>query len=449
MTTRVLVPSGVLGLGFDRAALAKGVAMSPDIICIDGGSTDSGPFSLGAGLSKYSRAATKSEWRSLMQARAELGVPLVIGTAGTCGTDTTVDWMFDITTELASELGQSLTVVRIYSDQPAERVATAHAAGRVTPLTPAPDFTLDGLTNIVALAGVEQMQAALATGADIVIAGRTTDTATIAALPLARGDAAGAAWHGAKIAECGALCSTNPTSGVIMVDFDDTGFTVQPLADGAFCTPHSVSAHMLYENSDPFCLYEPGGYLDVTGARYTALDARRVRVEGSKWVPGPYTVKLEGARIAGYQTTIIAVLRNAHYVENAQAWVDRLTGFLHAEIATRMGLSQDDYDIQFRLMGVNATLGTLENRKGNPVEVGVLGIVTARDQAQASEIGKLINPFVLHYPLTDDEELPTFAFPYSPATTDRGALYEFALNHVMALDDPMSAFRLTVTKVTP
>jgi hypothetical protein len=308
---------------------------------------------------------------------------------------------------------------------------------------------LEGLTNIVALAGVEQMQAALALGADIVIAGRTTDTATIAALPLSRGDAAGAAWHGAKIAECGALCSTNPTSGVIMVDFDDTGFTVQPLADGAFCTPHSVSAHMLYENSDPFCLYEPGGYLDVTDAQYTALDARRVRVEGSKWVPTPYTVKLEGARIAGYQTTILAVLRNAHYAENAQAWVDRLTGFLHGEIATRMGLSQDEYDLQFRLMGVDAALGPLENRTGAPVEVGVLGIVTARDQALASEIGKLINPFVLHYPLTDDEELPTFAFPYSPATTDRGALYEFALNHVMALDDPMSAFRLTVTEVTP
>lgn len=47
MPTRVLVPSGVLGLGFDRAALARGVAMRPDIICIDGGSTDSGPFSLG------------------------------------------------------------------------------------------------------------------------------------------------------------------------------------------------------------------------------------------------------------------------------------------------------------------------------------------------------------------------------------------------------------------
>ncbi|WP_410217088.1 acyclic terpene utilization AtuA family protein [Paracoccus sp. (in: a-proteobacteria)] len=447
MTTRVLVPSGVLGLGFDRKALDRGVAMSPDIICIDGGSTDSGPFSLGAGQSKYSRAATKSEWRALMQARAQAGVPLVIGTAGTCGTDSTVDWMYDITVELARELGQELRIARLYSSQPMAHVADALAAGRVTPLPPAPEVRLDDLTNIVALAGAEQIQVALATGADIIIAGRTTDTATIAALPLSRGDAAGGVWHGAKIAECGALCSTNPTSGVIMVDFDDTGFTVEPLAAGVRCTPHSVSAHMLYENSDPFRLFEPGGYLDVTGAHYTALDDRRVRVEGSSWVPGPYTVKLEGARIAGYQTTILAILRDAHYARNAQKWVDRLTGFLQSEIRTRMDLSPEEYGLEFRLIGVNGALGTLENRTGDPVEVGVLGLITARSQAEAAEIGKLINPFVLHYPLTDDEELPTFAFPYSPATTDRGALYEFALNHVMALDDPMSAFRIEVTEI--
>ena len=65
----------------------------------------------------------------------------------------------------------------------------------------------------MALAGVEQISAALATGADIVIAGRTTDTAIIAALPLERGCHAGVAWHGAKIGECGALCATNPQSG--------------------------------------------------------------------------------------------------------------------------------------------------------------------------------------------------------------------------------------------
>jgi hypothetical protein len=447
MPTRVLIPSGVLGLGFDRAALARGVAMRPDIIAIDGGSTDSGPFSLGAGQSKYARAATKSEWAEIMAARRAAGVPLVIGTAGTCGADATVDWMADITAEIAAETGERLKIARLYSGQPAARVARALAAGRVVPLTPAPEVSAEGLaamTNIVALAGAEQIQAALATGADIVIAGRTTDTAIIAALPLQRGEDPGACWHGAKIGECGALCSTNPTSGVILIDFDRTGFTVEPLAEGAACTPHSVSAHMLYENSDPFLLYEPGGYLDVRGARYTALDGRRVRVEGSRWVPGPYTVKLEGARVAGYQTTILAVLRDPHYVAHARAWVARLTGYLEETIRRRMGLGPDAYGLDFRLIGVDSALGALENRAGAPVEVGVLGIVTAASQAQAAEIGKLINPFVLHYPLTDDEELPTFAFPYSPATTDRGALYEFALNHVMRLDVPMEAFRLEV-----
>ncbi|SEN49293.1 Protein of unknown function [Pseudorhodobacter antarcticus] len=452
MPTRILIPSGVLCLGFDRDALARGVAAKPDLIAIDGGSTDSGPWSLGAGQSKYARSVTKSEWRELMLARATAGVPLVIGTAGTCGADACVDWMYDITLELAAELGQSLRITRLYSGQTAAIVTDALHAGRIKPLHPAPDIsaeTLSQMNNIVALAGAEQIQAALNTGADIIIAGRTTDTAIIAALPLMRGDHAGAAWHGAKVAECGALCSTNPTSGVIMVDFDDAGFTVEPLATGAACTPHSVSAHMLYENSDPFILYEPGGHLDVTGTQYHALDATRVRATGSKWVPGPYTIKLEGARAAGYQTTLLAVLRDAHYVSNAALWVEKLGAFLIALITKRMGLDPATYDLDFRLIGANATLGAMENRTGTPVEVGVLLIITAPTQAIASEIGKLANPHLLHYPLTVGEELPTFAFPYSPAGTDRGALYEFALNHVMHLDDPMQAFSLVTTQVSP
>lgn len=87
--TRVLIPAGALGLGYDREALVRGLANRPDIIAVDGGSTDSGPSYLGRGVSKYSRASTKVEWRELMQARAEAGVPLVIGTAGTCGADQT------------------------------------------------------------------------------------------------------------------------------------------------------------------------------------------------------------------------------------------------------------------------------------------------------------------------------------------------------------------------
>ena len=449
--TRVLVPTGALGITFAEDALRKGMESAPDVICVDGGSTDSGPFYLGTGTSKYSRAVTKTEWRRLMLARERARVPLVIGTCGTCGTDSAVDWMLSITREIAEELGQSLKVAVLYSSQPVDRVCTALREDRIVPLHPAPDLNESSLgecTNIVALAGAEQIGAALDTGADIVLAGRATDTAVVSALSLRRGDKPGAAWHGAKIAECGALCSTDPTSGVVLLDIDGEGFTVEAMSEQAACTPHSVSAHMLYENADPFVLYEPGGHLDVTQARYLALDDERVRVTGSQWVPAErYTVKLEGARVGGYQTTVMATLRQENYVANAREWVEKLRVFLVAEIASRMGLELGEYDLEFRLIGVDSVLGDLETKRGTPVEVGVLCTITATSAELSSEIAKLVNPYVLHYPLTREEELPTFAFPYSPAQSERGALYEFSLNHVMVLEDPMDAFRLEVVGV--
>lgn len=447
--TRILIPSGALGLDYDRDALARGVAMKPDLIAIDGGSTDSGPSYLGRGVSKYARASTKIEWKGLIQAARDAGCPLVIGTAGTCGTDSTVDWLLNITRECLAELGLTAKIATLKCQQPTATVAAALEAGDVMPLPAAPEVDADivaSCTNIVALAGAEQIAKALETGADIVIAGRTTDTAIISALPLTRGDHAGGAWHGAKIGECGALCATNPQSGVLLVDFDAQGFTVTPLAEGAHATPQTVLAHMLYENSDPFILYEPGGHLDVTEANYTALDDTRVRVEGSAWVPSDtYAVKLEGARITGYQTILLATVRDRRYVENARAWTDDILKKHGAKVENRTGLAAGaDYTCELRLIGVDSTLGALETRTETPAEIGVLCVITAPDQATANEIGKLMNPYLLHHPLTREEEQPTFSFPFSPAEIDRGPAYEFCLNHVMRLDDPMQAFRLEV-----
>lgn len=443
--TRILIPSGALGLGYDKVALDRAVAEKPDLIAIDGGSTDSGPSYLGRGVSKYARESTKAEWQGLIKARIATNCPLVIGTAGTCGTDSTVNWLYDITLEILADLGATAKIARLYSEQDPRVIAQT----RLTPLSGAPDVdaaTIAGCTHIVALAGAEQINAALETGADIIIAGRTTDTAIIAALPLTNGDHAGAAWHGAKIGECGALCATNPQSGVILVDFDSTGFTVTPTGDGAFASPHTVSAHMLYENSDLYILFEPGGHLDVTHVTYSAVDARSVRVEGSQWVPSAsYTVKLEGGQITGYQTILMAILRDAHYVANAQKWCDDILVKFTAKVADRMALDHATYDAELRIIGHNASLGALETKSNTSHELGVMAILTAPDQATANTLGKLMNPYLLHHPLTRDEEQPTFAFPFSPAEIDRGAAYEFVLHHVMELADPMDAFRLEVT----
>ncbi len=446
--TRILIPSGALGLDYNKEALARGVAMKPDLIAIDGGSTDSGPSYLGRGVSKYARSSTKVEWKGLIKAAHDAKCPLVIGTAGTCGTDSTVDWLVDITRECLTELELQARIATLKCEQSPDQIASAYDRGAVTALPGAPTIVAGDIAaceHIVALAGAEQINEALATGADIVIAGRTTDTAIIAALPITKGDHAGGAWHGAKIGECGALCASDPQSGVLMVEFDEAGFTVHPLAEGAKATPHTVLAHMLYENSDPYILFEPGGHLDVTKATYLPLDDTRVRVEGSEWhVSDAYTVKLEGARVAGYQTLLMATLRDRHYVENAQAWIDDILPKHAAKVSDRMGLTPDDYSVELRLIGVDATLGPLEQREALPNETGALCVVTAVDQQTANEIGKLMNPYLLHHPLTRDEEQPTFSFPFSPAEIDRGAAYEFCLHHVLRLDDPMDAFRLEV-----
>ncbi|MGI9391809.1 MAG: acyclic terpene utilization AtuA family protein [Boseongicola sp.] len=445
---RVLIPSGALGLGWDPEALERGIAASPDLIAIDGGSTDSGPSYLGRGVSKYARSSTKAEWAVLIDAARRAECPLIVGTAGTCGAGDAVDWLVDITREILAETGQAAKIAVLKSDQPSDRVTKALDTGRLTPLSPAPEIDpelIRSCTNIVALAGIEQVNAAIETGADIIIAGRTTDTAIIAALPIERGVEPGLAWHAAKIGECGALCATNPQSGVLQIDFENGAFVLTPLADGANATPHTVSAHMLYENSDPYLLHEPGGTLDVTDARYEALNDKSVTVNGSQWKTAQsYTVKLEGARVVGYQTILLATLRDPHYVKNATAWAQDIEGRCTEKALKRTVAAADDFNIEVRLIGKDATLGALETRETSPLEIGALGVVTAKTAELSAEIGKLLNPYLLHHPLTAEEEQPTFAFPFSPAEIDRGAIYEFCLNHVLHLDDPMDAFTLEV-----
>ena len=445
---RVLVPSGVLGLEFSKEALQRGLDNKPDIIAVDGGSTDSGPFYLGTANSKYSRAVTQGEWEYLLNARAQANIPLVIGSSGTCGTDKSVDWMVEITKQLLESSNQNIRISTIKSSQTNTRILAALQSGRLIPLKHAPTISekiISECTGIVALMGAEQIQTALTRNVDIIIAGRATDTASIAALPLMKGIPPGIAWHGAKVAECGALCSTNPLSGCIQIDFHENYFEIEPLDPLAKCTPHSVSAHMLYENSDPFILYEPGGHLDVSKATYEAVSDRKVRVTGGKWIPSPnYCVKLEGVRIAGYQTISLVLVRNIHYVRNINTWVNSLKLFLEKSIMEKFALETNSFFIDFRLIGSEGTLGSLENQHSQPTEVGVLGIVTTETQELANEIAKHINPYLLHFPLTENEELPTFSFPYSPAETERGPLYEFCLNHALEIDDPMEVFKIEV-----
>ncbi|GAA5231627.1 DUF1446 domain-containing protein [Verticiella sediminum] len=446
---KILVPSGAIGAGATRSPepFERGVRERPDVIAVDGGSTDSGPYYLGSGEPKPPRGALRAELRQVMVARAELGVPLIVGSCGTSGSDNGVDVMRALCEDIAKELGQTVRVACIYSEQSGETLKAALREGRISALKPEralDDALIDRCSRIVAAMGVEPIIHALQQGVDIVLAGRATDTALMAAVPIMQGMAPGASWHAGKILECGAMCTTKPASGAVLATVDGTGFTIHALAEGGRATPRTVLAHMLYENSNPYVLVEPGGVLDVTEATYTSVDERSVRVEGSTWTPSErYTVKLEGAAPVGYQGVILNTLRSPRYKGRFDEWLSSLETRVRAGIASQLGLAPTDYHLQFRAIGRNATLGELETASADPVEIGVMGIVTSPSQARTKELLSMLNSPMLHFPLPDDEELPTHAFPFSPATMDRGVVYEFVLNHVMTVDDPLSPFRFS------
>jgi Acyclic terpene utilisation family protein AtuA len=297
--------------------------------------------------------------------------------------------------------------------------------------------------HIVGVMGYEPIAAALRAGADVVLAGRATDTAILAAVPLMRGCPPGPSWHAAKTAECGGMCTTNPRAGGVLIGIDGDGFTVEPLSPEAACTPASVAAHMLYENVDPYRMREPGGTIDATDAVYTALDDRRVRVQGSRFQPAAqYTVKLEGSAIAGYQTITVVGIRDPEILESIGEWSKTLEAFLVDRIETILGLGRDDYCLELRYYGWNAVLGALDTDERTPREVGAVLLVTAPSQATATAIAMYANPYLLHMPLPGMTHLPSFAFMTSPAEIERGALYEFVLNHVVEVDRPDELFHI-------
>ncbi|MFD0319058.1 acyclic terpene utilization AtuA family protein [Streptomyces flavalbus] len=451
MEFRILAPTGALGAGFDAEAFRRGVEARPHVIACDAGSTDSGPAALGSGQPKLSDQAVARDLRLLLTARAELGVPLIIGSCGTSGRDVGVDRVAALVRGIAAAENLHFRLALIYADQPAERLRALHDADRIRPLPHAPalDPEVFARGHTVAMMGVEPLQEALRSGCDVVLAGRASDTALFAALPHMRGADPGLTWHMAKTIECGAACAVPPSANGLLVHLRDDHFDVTTLAADSRLTPRSVAAHTLYENADPFHIEEPAGTLDTTDATYESVDARTVRVRGARFVPADgYTNKLEGAELVGHQTVIVGGVRDQVVIRHLPDLVPFAKKYFADKILDVFGGDVDpaDVDIDYRFYGDGAVLAAAEPEPLRPRELGVLITVTAPDQATAHAVATFVAHASSHLPIPEyDGLVSTLAYPYSPPEIDRGPLYRFTLNHVVTGVTPTELFR-TVTE---
>lgn len=442
---KVYMPIGSMGGGIFEDFFKMGIEMNPDIIAIDGGSTDSGPYYLGTGRSKYAREMLKHDYQLAVLGGSKLSIPVVVGSCGTCGTDSGVDAAAEICIEILKEHRLHAKIAKIYTQQNPSVLKSKWNQGKIHPLEGAPEITMDVFdecSNIVALAGAEPFMRALESGADIVLCGRATDTANIAALPIMKGCNVAAAWHGAKTVECGPQCTENPFSGGIMLEVDDKGFYVKSPCPDTRCTPYSISAHLLYENVDPYRIVEPSGVIDTRDSVYTQVDEYTVYVEKTRFEHGAqYTMKLEGAAQDGFQNISLVGIQDPDVIKNLEAWMTNLSGYV-VERITKAGISRDDYSFNLKPYGYNAVSGdAYPSNLPLPREIGLLLTVTAKTQHLATAVGKIFNPYLLHFPVLATKQLPSFAFPFSPADIDRGGIYEFKLHHVVEVDDPSELVR--------
>lgn len=442
---RIVSASGQMGYGFPEESLQRAMTFNPDFIGCDAGSTDAGPYYLGTGKPFVSRASFKRDAELLVKAATTAKIPLLLGSCVGGGGNLAVDFTVDVIREIAAENNLHFKLAVVYCEQDKDFLKQQLQLGKITSMGYLPELTekdIDESEHIVGLMGAEVFTAALAMGADIVIAGRTSDTSIFAGLPIEKGFDPGLVWHAAKVLECGAASTQEFAAGdCIIVTLEEDCFYVEPANPKLHHTPVSVAAHSLYENSSPFELYEPSGMIDLSRATYEAVSDRKVRIAGSKFVPaGKYTVKLEGAARVGYRTIAVMGTRDPILIAQLDAYEKIVRGTLHEKIRSIYGnsVADDDYSFSLRKYGINAIMGDKEPDSTLPHEVGVIVDVVAKTQELSSVIGALARTFTLHHDFPGRKcTAGNMAVAYSPSDASMGEVYRFTMEHLLETDDPL------------
>jgi hypothetical protein len=253
---------------------------------------------------------------------------------------------------------------------------------------------------------------ALARGANVVITGRSTDTAlTMAPLRhefawgptdwdrLAAGIVAG------HILECGAQCSGGNClyDWRNIPDLANVGYPiVEATADGAFTvTKHpgtggrvstqSVAEQLVYEMGDPHSYITPDVVADFTTIRLEAAGEDRVRVHGIRGREATDKLKVSIAYRAGFKAVGTLVYAWPDALEKAQL-ADRVL----RERLDQLGLRFESVLTEF--VGVSATHGALAGPAGDVPEVQLRVGVRGDDRAAVERFTREIAPLVLNVP---------------------------------------------------
>ncbi|MCY7380208.1 MAG: DUF1446 domain-containing protein [Gemmatimonadaceae bacterium] len=253
---------------------------------------------------------------------------------------------------------------------------------------------------------------ALAKGANVVVTGRSTDTAlTMAPLRHEFGwgasdwDKLAAGIIAGHIIECGAQCSggnclhdwrnipdlANIGYPIVEARADGTFVIVKHPGTGGRISVPSVTEQCVYEMGDPNSYITPDVVADFTTIHLADDGPNRVRVHGIKGRPATDKLKVSIAYRAGFKAVGTLVYSWPDAMDKA-----RLADRVLRERLDRMGLRFDQSLTEY--VGVSSTHGPLSVASGEAPEVQLRVGVRADDRQMVERFTREIAPLVLNGP---------------------------------------------------
>ncbi|MBR2930610.1 MAG: acyclic terpene utilization AtuA family protein [Clostridia bacterium] len=436
---KIVALCGLLGYGYSEEALRIAFSEKVDYLGVDAGSTDPGPYYLGSGKSFTDRAAVKRDISLALPLALEHKAPFIIGTAGGAGSCSHVEWLREIIFEVAREQGLHFKLGTIYSDVTKEYVMEKLNSGKIRNLSehfPLTHEAVEESERIVSQVGVAPFIKLLSEGVDVIVSGRACDTAIYAAPCIMKGYDAGLAFHMAKIMECGAMCSEPVAAADVMQAYIyDDHFELRPANPARRCTIGRVAAHTLYEQSNPYLIFEPDGVCDLTHSEFVQKDERTVSVTGSLFKEAETkTLKLEGVKRSGYRTICPATVYDPLTVEKFPEIVKTVNAFVKEN--TQKTLPENSYTVNYKTSG------------GAESSLGVVIDVVGKTQEIADTVCALIRSRMLHCDYEGRKSTAgNLAFPFSPSDIHVGEVYEFSVFHIAEVDSLLETSEFTVEEV--
>ncbi len=451
MTTKRIIaysPTPKLGLGFPERSLNAALKKGLDYICGDCGGTDSGPYDLGSGENTtHAAEGIRRDLETLLKVSIDQKIPLLIGTAGHAGGDPHLQSTRVAIEQILASNNLHATVAYIHSEQRKEFLKSKLSQGKIKPLNPwgfskvypIDNQIIDASNRIVGVMGIEPYMDALKQGADVVVAGRSSDPAIVASGPIGRGFAPGPVWHAAQIICDGTTDGPDRQPDGMIATIYDGSFVVEP-ADEKMKLPISQLVSLaMHETGSPYIMHLPGGILHTKDCKYEQLTEREVRVTGSRFEPTPYTVKLEGTRMEGYRTVFFGGVRDPQIISQVDVWLASFKALLEENLRSLYGrpLRPEEFAIYFRVYGKNAVMGSLEPIKDTKAhEILVLVEIVASSEEISYDIGMRARQLLSHFdPPSGSKSGNPIAIPFSPQPLRAGSVYRWTMNHVVEIED--------------